>query len=391
MTELKSNICIVLPRAYASPYSQTFVRAHIERLSPIVTYLERFPVDVAGEAPREACDDTAMKLKHTVKMSVHRYLLNPAKKTSLRKFFRMHNVDVVLAEFGVTGVGVLQTCRELNLPLVVHFHGYDAYIRQVLDRYGAAYRKLFAYAHGIIAVSMQMIDQLVQLGAPRQKVFYNPYGVDIAKFKPASLTSRPQALAVGRFVEKKAPYLTILAFQKVLERLPDAKLIMVGDGPLQDVCRQLVRALHIEHAVALKGAVDHEQVAQLMQDSRIFVQHSLVPQSGDSEGTPVGILEAGAAGLPVVSTMHAGIVDTVVHGRTGFLVKEGDIDAMAEYMSQLLINPELALDMGKSAREHISRNFNMEDSISNLRAIIDKCAGRELAPRPAQVSAIQSA
>ena len=105
----------------------------------------------------------------------------------------------------------------------------------------------------------------------------------------------------------------------------------------------------------------------------------------------MGILEAGAAGLPVVGTMHAGIVDAVVHGRTGFLVKEGDIDAMAEYMSQLLMNPELALEMGKRAREHISRNFSIEDSISNLRAIIDKCAGRGPAAQPAQVSAIQSA
>jgi glycosyltransferase involved in cell wall biosynthesis len=284
-----------------------------------------------------------------------------------------------LAEFGVTGVGVLQTCRELNLPLVVHFHGYDAYLRRLLDRYGAAYRNLFAYAHGIIAVSTQMIDQLVQLGAPRQKVFYNPYGVDVAKFKPARLTSRPQALAVGRFVQKKAPYLTILAFQKVLERLPDATLIMVGDGQLQDVCRQLVRSLHLEHAVALQGAVDHEQVVHLMQDSRIFVQHSLVPQSGDSEGTPVGI------------PMHAGIVDTVIHGRTGFLVKERDIDAMADYMFQLLTNPELALEMGKRAREHISQNFNIEKSISNLRAVVDKCTGGELAPQPAQLSAVQGA
>ena len=132
--------------------------------------------------------------------------------------------------------------------------------------------------------------------------------------------------------------------------------------------------MNIEHAVVLKGAIDHDQVAGLMQESRLFVQHSLVPKSGDSEGTPVGILEAGAAGLPVVSTAHGGIVDAVVHGKTGFLVNEGDIDSMSEYMYELLTNHELAREMGKQAREHISRNYSMEDSIKRLRGIIEKCA-----------------
>ena len=107
---------------------------------------------------------------------------------------------------------------------------------------------------------------------------------------------------------------------------------MVGAGLLHDVCSKLVKALHIEHAVELKGIVDHAGVAALMQESRVFVQHSLVPASGDTEGTPVAILEAGAAGLPVVSTKHAGISEAVIHGKTGFLVDEGDIDAMAEYI-----------------------------------------------------------
>jgi glycosyltransferase involved in cell wall biosynthesis len=183
-----------------------------------------------------------------------------------------------------------------------------------------------------------------------------------------------QVLAVGRFVEKKAPYLTILAFKKVLEWLPEARLVMAGGGILYDVCCKLIKALHIEHAVELRGIIDHDDVATLMQQSRVFVQHSLVPASGDTEGTPVAILEAGAAGLPVVSTKHAGISDVVVDGKTGFLVDEGDIDAMSDHMYQLLSNPVLAGEMGKTAREHISANFAMERSIERLRNIIERCA-----------------
>jgi len=131
--------------------------------------------------------------------------------------------------------------------------------------------------------------------------------------------------------------------------------------------------LHVEHAVELKGIVDHARVAALMGESRVFVQHSLVPASGDTEGTPVAILEAGAAGLPVVSTRHAGISEAVIHGKTGFLVNQGDIDAMAEYLYQLLANLELASEMGKNAREHISANFSMRQSIEKLRKIVEGC------------------
>ena len=281
----------------------------------------------------------------------------------------------MLAEYGVTGSAALGICQELEIPLVVHFHGYDAYSRPVLDRYQQRYKKMFAYCSAIIAVSRHMVDQLIKLGAPREKIFCNAYGVDVAKFKQTSLLTCPlQVIAVGRFVEKKAPYLTILAFKKVLEALPEARLVMIGEGILHSVCDQIIKSLHMEHAVDLKGALKHDEVASLMQGSRVFVQHSLVAKSGDSEGTPVGILEAGASGVPVVSTKHAGIVDAVIHDKTGFLVDEGDIDGMAKYIYQVLTNPELAIAMGKRARKHIRENFNMESSIKNLQAILGKYA-----------------
>jgi glycosyltransferase involved in cell wall biosynthesis len=262
------------------------------------------------------------------------------------------------------------------MPLAVHFHGADAYLTQALNRHGVAYKNLFDYANAIIAVSKDMAQQLIRLGARPEKVFYNPYGVDLDSFTQASVTtSPPQVLCVGRFVEKKAPYLTILAFKKVLERLPEARLVMVGAGPLQDVCRKMIESLRMEHAVELKDPMSHCGVASLMRQSRVFVQHSLVPASGDSEGTPVAVLEAGASGLPVVSTRHAGISDVVMHGRTGFLVAEGDIDTMATYIYDLLDNPSLAGEIGSTARKHIAENFSMARSISGLRAILESCSG----------------
>jgi glycosyltransferase involved in cell wall biosynthesis len=335
--------------------------------------LDRLPVDVDDEFLNQKFYDKAHELRQTLRASWHGCLLNPLKKIWLRKFFETNEIDVVLAEYGLTGIRALRLCKELKMPLVVHFHGYDAYSSEVIDRYKETYRKMFVYSRALISVSRHMTEQLIRLGAPSEKVFYNPYGVDITRFNQAApLTSPPQVLAVGRFIEKKAPYLTILAFKKVLRRLPTARLIMVGDGALLDVCRKMINSLHMEYAVDLKGVVNHGEVATLMRQSRLFVQHSVMASSGDSEGTPNTILEASASALPVVSTRHAGIADVVIDGKTGFLVDEGDVDGMSEYMCQLLSNAELAAEMGKNGSEYVSKNFNIEASIKNLRHIIEE-------------------
>jgi len=108
-----------------------------------------------------------------------------------------------------------------------------------------------------------------------------------------------------------------------------------------------------------------------MQKARCFVQHSVVASSGDSEGTPVGILEAGASGLPVVSTRHGGIPDVVIEGETGFLVAENDVDGMAQRMVQMATSPDLAGMLGHRARKHIQDSFSSERSLGRLWSIIE--------------------
>jgi colanic acid/amylovoran biosynthesis glycosyltransferase len=371
------NICVTLP--CPPGYSETFLRAHVDNLSAAVNYLQDFPIDIEDALPKQTCFSRADELKRKVRVCWHRYALNPVKKHSLRTFFKRNNINIVLAEYGLTGIRVFSVCKELNIPLVVHFHGYDAYLTELLNRHRQTYKRMFNYASAVIAVSKHMREQLIILGAPSDKVFYSPYGVDTDKFKLAPVpTSRLQVISVGRFVEKKAPYLTIVAFKKVLDRLPEARLVMVGTGLLYDICCKLIKALHLEHAVDLKGVLDHDEVAALMQQSRVFVQHSVVTASGDTEGTPVAILEAGAAGLPVVSTRHAGITDVVLHGKTGFLVDEGDIDSMSEYLYKFLSDPELARDMGHNARDYIDAKFSTERSIENLKNILKRCVNPDI-------------
>jgi glycosyltransferase involved in cell wall biosynthesis len=124
----------------------------------------------------------------------------------------------------------------------------------------------------------------------------------------------------------------------------------------------------------MHGAKSNDFVKNLLCESSVYVQHSVTdPVSGDAEGLPVAILEAAAAGLPVVSTLHEGIPDEVEHGVTGYLVKEFDVDAMAMYMAHLAGNNELRRSMGKAAREKVQLGFTLEREINSLRILMGLC------------------
>ena len=153
---------------------------------------------------------------------------------------------------------------------------------------------------------------------------------------------------------------------------------MIGGGPLLPVCRQLVRGLNMDGAVAFRGPEGHAQVAAAMRTARAFVQHSVVASNGDCEGTPVAVLEAQAAGLPVVSTRHTGITQVVLEGETGYLVEELDIEAMAGRMLHLAADPSLAAKLGGAGRARIREAFTMERQIGELYEVLQRAASRAL-------------
>jgi glycosyltransferase involved in cell wall biosynthesis len=290
------------------------------------------------------------------------------------KIFRERKIEAALAEYGEVGVQVMEAAERAGVPLIVHFHGYDASVTSVLEEHRETYPRMFRIASAIIAVSRAMQRKLIELGAPEKKVHYNPCGVDCDQFSGADPgAAPPRFIAVGRFTEKKAPQITISAFAKVLNACPDARLRMIGEGPLLEQCKVLANDLGVSNSITFLGAQDQSVVEREMRSARCFVQHSVVAPSGDCEGTPVSVLEAGATGLPVVSTRHAGIPDVVLEGQTGFLVDEGDLSGMAHWMIQLAEQPELARTMGSAARKHIMGNFSRNYRIDNLWNIIESC------------------
>lgn len=367
------NLCIIKPNKNA--FSETFIQEHIDRLSgnKKVLYGGVFPMY-----------DNDNKLLIRSKIDLLSYLIQKkifksknikVRTDALVNYLEREQIDVVLAEYGMVGAMVTEACKIANVPLVIHFHGADAHHRETVAVYRDLYHKAFQYACAIIAVSTDMLEALVQLGAPQDKLILNPYGVNTDKFVTADVAhSAPNFLSVGRFVEKKAPISVVEAFADVVKKVNTAHLWMVGAGPLFEQTKQFSRRLNLSDKITFTGVLSSGEVQQLMLKMRCFVQHSVTAADGDMEGTPNTILEASASGLPVVSTFHAGIKQAVIDGITGYLVPEHAIKTMAEKMIYLAEDATEAARLGAAGRKHILENYNMPERIKVLDSTLNRCS-----------------
>lgn len=341
--------------------SETFIQNHISQIA-----YKTFNLYYYGK--------TETKEKSSRLKKIQRSLLLILNYFQFRKVIKKNKIQVVLAEYGMVGADAVQFCKRLNLPLVVHFHGHDAHRKTIIEKYKSRYEKMFDYASAIVVVSKKMQQAIIDLGAPSEKVILNVYGVNVVEFIPVNVQKKQQQLfAVGRFVDKKAPYLLILSFEKVLQQFPEYKLLIAGSGYLFETCQRIIDAKKLNSSIFLIGELSHSEVVKIMKESAVFLQHSVEAFDGDSEGTPNSILEASAASLPIVATKHAGISDVIEDNITGLLVQEGDIENMAEKIIYLLSNPDIARSLGNQAQKNIELNYGMADSIKKLKDILSKC------------------
>ena len=376
---VKKNILIVSPTKIG--LTETFIRAHIDQLKGNVFYLYGWDLDFKTQADVSLIQlykpksSFLTKLKSLLPHYIYFRLLQKSKKNYtkealIKRYLQEHHIDVVLAEYGTAGSFIAPVCKSLDIPLLVHFHGFDASRTDILNSFEKGYELMFSYAKKIIVVSNAMKKALVGQGCPETKLLINTYGPhpDYLNIEPDNNSNF--IISVGRHTYKKAPYLTILAFQKVLERHPNLKLKMIGDGELFDVSKNLVKSLGLENDIILLGGLERKEIVKHLEKAFLFVQHSIVASNGDSEGTPVGIIEAMAAGLPVVSTRHAGIPDVVIENKAGLLVDENNIEEMATYMLKLVENRDLAEIMGQKGKIRIKNYFSLDKHLETINNLI---------------------
>lgn len=361
---MTQTLAIISPIRNA--YSETFIQAHKNLPFNIKFYYEGLLPSKLEYQENIFLFNFLEKIK--IRLNKNFNLSEHALINSLRR----EKVDCVLAEYGTTAAATLKVISHLKLPLVVHFHGSDASLKEILNENKESYKNVFSYASKIIVVSKRMKSKLHDIGCPVDKLLLSYYGPNEQFLNCKPSYHNQQFISVGRFVEKKAPYLTILAFKKIIENYPFAKLIMVGEGILLPVCKQLVSALNLTNQIQFKGVQSTTQIQSLFEESIAFVQHSIVAENGDSEGTPVAILEAQAAALPVISTFHAGIPDVVANNETGLLVQEKDVEGMAKNMIRILNEAGLARGLGENGRKRIKEKFTSQQHLKQIEIAISQ-------------------
>lgn len=269
---------------------------------------------------------------------------------------------LVHAHFGRGGALALPIARALNIPLVVTFHGGDAtkekhynpgLVPTIFQRRLDALKE---EAVLFICVSDYIRDRLIARGFPPSKLRVIRYGVEPDDpDAPTPAPADPYVLFVGRFVEKKGAVHLIEAMRILEARGLDIRLVLIGDGPMAGNLKRQAGALRNSQFL---GWLPNREVRIWMRGATAVCVPSVTAQSGDSEGLPNVIIEAMAAGAPVVGSAHAGIPEAIEHRHTGLLVAPGDTQALAEALEVLVLDPQVRQRMHEAALQRVAERFN---------------------------------
>lgn len=295
--------------------------------------------------------------------------------SALRKRLSAYNPELIFAEYGTMGIVAHQLSLRSRVRYVIHLHGYDASKQFNEPGYGASLRAAMKGA-ALVLVPSQHMKRLLEIQCGLlTNVRIVPYGPDFNRIETVLKNANPPATvpsigALGRLTAKKNPLALIHAFSIVREQIPEAKLVLIGDGALRQAVETRIRELNLGDAVQLTGALPQEQALPVLGSQWVFAQHSVTAIDGDQEGLPVSILESMALGLPVVSTYHSGIPEAVTDGETGFLVREHDYETMASRLIELLRDPSLRERMGSAAKIACSERFSLSLRMDRIDAML---------------------
>lgn len=290
---------------------------------------------------------------------------------SMRRKLLGANLDLVLCHFAWNAVAVAAAIGDA-LPIVCHVHGRDVTANLRFPSNARALQQALPKFARIIAVGSHQQDTLKGLWS-KARADLIPCGAPFEAFGTAPLPRRSAAdpvvfITVGRLCDEKGMFRNLRAFEAVLTQGLDARLVCIGDGPLMEPLQQAVARGPAAGRVSFEGLQSPSQVARHLSQAHVFLQHSC-PANGSVEGFGVALTEAGAAGLPLISTRLGGIPDQVHHGENGFLIAPDDTDAQARAMITLATDEPLRHQMGAAARE-IARGYDSALQASKLEALL---------------------
>ncbi len=290
-----------------------------------------------------------------------------AKSVRFADLMRGQGVTHVHAHFAThPALAALIVHRLTGIPFSFTAHGSDLHVnRRMLDRKVEA----AAFTVAVSAFNREVIVRECGEWA-RAKVQVVHCGVDPGYFRPRQEprpgTSAFRVVCVASFEEVKGHRFLVDACRLLRDRGADVECHLVGEGPLRRDLERRVEAASLGDRVRFHGGLPRPAVARLLSTADAAVLASHPTRSGKREGIPVALMEAMAAGLPVVATAISGIPELVQAGVTGFLVPSGDPRALADALERLASDPDLRDRMGRAGRARVMRDFDLRANAARL-------------------------
>jgi len=295
-------------------------------------------------------------------------LINLCRISFLVAFIKKNSITHVNVFYGDSGEVFAELKKILRVKLFLSFHGCDS-SAPFLQRC----RMLKKYYDAYFVLCDFMKNDLIVNGIKPEKIYMVKTGLNFGVMDVTGETPRKyQILFVGRLVEKKGIFDALAAFARIAEKYERLQFVVVGDGPLEADAKRLAGDLTIADNVVFCGHLKPKSVYENMRESLIFFLPSKIAHNQSREGTPCAIIEAQALGLPVVSTVHAGIPEIVIDGQTALLSAEGDIDGFVKSLDLLLSDNKRLQTFAHQAKKYALENYPIEKRAGTLLDLYQK-------------------
>ena len=294
--------------------------------------------------------------------------------------FSARGFKLVHAHFGLGAVYALPFARRHRLPLLVTFHGYDVPLLTSPRRFLPQHLRYALHGPRVLAemtlglcASRELYDLLIDQGVPAEQLRVHRLGIDVEKFLPGKRSWEVvRVVMVGRFVEKKGFRYGLEAFARVAREDSRLRLTLIGDGPEHRLLTRLAHQLGVANRVEFPGPQSPQRIAALLATSHVLLAPSVVDRDGNRESGLIVVKEASACGVVPIGTRHGGIPEIIDDGRTGYLVAERDIDAMAERLRRVTADADLRQRLGEAARVKMLKEYDNRVRVAALETLYDE-------------------
>jgi glycosyltransferase involved in cell wall biosynthesis len=293
----------------------------------------------------------------------------------IHSILRQEQVDLLICHGYKADILGLIAARFAGVPVISVSRGWTGHTRKVrLNE--ALDRRLLRFMDFVVCVSEGQANRVRGSGVPVERVVVIRNAIDLSRFPTADgsyagivagLFPEPVnrvVIAVGRLSPEKGFEVLVAAARKVLAQLPRTGFLLIGDGPSR---REL------EESVRSAGIADRFVIAGFSSDVDLILPHAdVLAQSSHTEGLPNVVLEACAAGVPVVATAVGGTGEVVRDGWNGYLVSAKDDEALASRLAELLGSQATRIEMGQRGREHVQSHFSFAPQSREYQLLFDR-------------------